>query len=289
MNRRRFLGLAAAALAAYPVYRVGTSILSGSETLHAFGGQVGRLKQSLLSPGFTAMSILGDSIVWGTGTLQGPSPNPRHGNLFDPRDNFASESFVNNFKRYIGGTFAPGAKPQLSNWDGSPSGQSIVEYVSDSKRIRISNQGINGASTYSYKRRNLVSNSAQNYAVLPDDNFVIVQLGTNDRGLFDVNPKNRQELAGRIVSLVEELSRSRDVILMCPNPATPEPKDKYRFGMIDVRSAIIDAARECRVDCIDNFAAFPSDPSSYLQDGLHPNVRGHRLISDNIQRAIELA
>lgn len=235
------------------------------------------------------MSFLGDSIIWGTGTNQGPSPEPRHGNLFDPRDNFSSESCVNNIKRYIGSTFAPGAKPILSNWPGSPSGESIVEYITDSKRIRISNQGINGASTYSYKLRNLIPGSPAHYAVPKDDNFVLLHLGANDRSRYGVNPKDGKELTGRIVALVDELSVNHDVILMCPNPSTLEPENVYRFGMAEVRGAVLAAGKLCKVDCIDNFAAFPSDAGQYLQDGLHPNVLGHRLISDNFQRAIELA
>lgn len=261
-------------------------MFGGGQTFLSYGGQLGRLKQSLMSPGFTGITFVGDSITWGTGTMQGPSPNPRTGTLADPRDLFSSESFVNNFKRFIGEVFVSGARAKISNWPSSPRGESIVEFDNSVKRVRISNQGINGASTYSYKTRNLVAGIAENYAPMDKDGFVFVQLGANDRGMFPVNPKNGAELADRIVDIVRSLSRSHEVILMCPNPAVPEPENVYRFKMAEVRDAIRAAAKRCNVDCIDNFAAFPEDPSGLLLDGLHPNVAGHLLMSNNIKHAL---
>lgn len=289
VKRRRFLGMAAAAVAAYPLYRVGASIFGGDERFHAFGGQLARLKESLMKPGLTGICFIGDSITWGTGTRQGPNPNPRRGTLADPRDNFASESYVNNFKRYIGQTYAAGAEPVLSNWPSSPSGQSVVEYEAGGKKIRVSNQGINGASTFSYKAYNLVAGSPLNSAPLPDDRFVFLQLGTNDRIEYQRNPKDRAELTERIVDIVQGLSGAHEVILMCANPTTPKPNFVYLYEMDEVRAAVLAAAQQCGVDFIDNYAAFPADPDSLLADGLHPNVAGHRYISDNIQRALEIS
>lgn len=293
MRRSQFLSIAAAALAAYPAYRLLPSFFSGTGTLHANGGQLSRLKMALLDQNvpFTGIAFIGDSITWGTGTLQGPSPAPRNGTLADPRDNLVSQSYVNNLKRYLGETFMPEAKASISNWSSSPAGESIVEFSTPTKSVRISNQGINGASTSSYLARNLVASvDGGNFALMRDDNFVFVQLGTNDRGMSPRNPQTAKALTESLVAMVNKLKQQSEVILMCANPSTVEPKTVYRFGMDSVRSATMQAANICGVDFIDNYAAFEGlDLAAYLADGLHPNVSGHRIIADNIQRAIDLA
>ncbi|MGY2361543.1 SGNH/GDSL hydrolase family protein [Pseudomonas azotoformans] len=297
MNRRWFLTLSAL-VAAYPAYRVLGS-LSDQRRFHVNGGQLARLRAALADPrqSFVGITFIGDSITWGTGTLQGPNPNPRNGTLTDPRDNFVSESYVNNVKRYVGAKFMAGAQVSVSNWRSSPAGQSIVEFSSGrseggpQKKVRISNQGINGASTSSYKARNLVSSGdGANYAVLPDDGFVFIQLGTNDRGLSPTNPNTPKGLTDNLVAMVSEIKTKSEVILMCANPSTVEPPSVYRFGMAAVRSAILDAAKICEVDCIDNYAAFDElDLATHLVDGLHPNVAGHLVTAQNIITAIEQA
>lgn len=95
----------------------------------ATGGLVA-LKNALGDPLFQYLGIVfaGDSITWGTGTGQSSTPNPRDGTLSDARDNFASESYVNNFKRYVGSDYMEGATPVLSNFPASPTGQSIATY-----------------------------------------------------------------------------------------------------------------------------------------------------------------
>jgi lysophospholipase L1-like esterase len=280
-------------LAAYPAYKLLPSVLSGDGTLHVNGGQLARLKKALLDPSvpFTGIAFLGDSITWGTGTMQGPSPAPRNGTLADPRDNLASQSYVNNLKRHFGETFMPKAKASTSNWSSSPAGESIVEFSSPTKSVRVSNQGINGASTSSYVARNLVaSGDGGNFALLRNDNFVFVQLGTNDRGMSPRNPQTAQALTDSLVSMVNMLKQRSEVILMCANPSTVEPKTAYRFGMDAVRAATMEAAKICGVDFICNYTAFEGlDLGAYLADGLHPNVAGHLVTSNNIISAIEAA
>ncbi|WP_350013110.1 SGNH/GDSL hydrolase family protein [Pseudomonas asiatica] len=292
MNRRKFLTVAAAA-AAYPAYR-GLGVLFNDRLVHFYGGQLGRLKTALADPNqaMTGISFIGDSITWGTGTRQGPNPDPRNGTLSDPRDNFASESYVNNVKRFIGNKFLPNASLKLSNWRTSPSGQSIVEFLDGAKdkAVRISNQGINGASTTSYTTRNLVASGEDNFALLSGDKFVFVQLGTNDRIIDRRNPKSGSELAENLERLVSRINDNADVVLMCANPSTVESSGKYLFDMRVVRDAVLAAAKNCRIDFIDNYALFESlDLKAHLSDGSHPNVKGHSVIAGNIMTAIEMA
>ena len=292
MNRRKFLTVAAIA-AAYPAYR-GLGPLFNDRLVHFNGGQLKRLKAALANPNqaMTGISFIGDSITWGTGTRQGPNPDPRNGTLSDPRDNFASESYVNNVKRFIGNKFVPNASVKLSNWHTSPAGQSVLEYLDGgtNKTVRISNQGINGASTTSYVARNLVTSGKDNFALLPDDKFVFVQLGTNDRIVDRRNPKNGNELAANLERLVSLINDKADVVLMCANPSTVESSGKYLFDMGVVRDAVLAVAKNCRVDFIDNYKLFDGvDLKAYVSDGSHPNINGHSVIAKNIISAIELA
>lgn len=99
---------------------------------HRFGGQLAALKSSLGNPleQITSIVLIGDSITWGSGNgAEQATSSPRDGTLSDPRDHFASPSWANEFKRYIGERYAFGAPPVLSNWPASPSGESIVEYT----------------------------------------------------------------------------------------------------------------------------------------------------------------
>ncbi|MBA6102445.1 SGNH/GDSL hydrolase family protein [Pseudomonas monteilii] len=292
MNRRKFLTFAAIA-AAYPAYR-GIASLVDSRLIQFNGGQLGRLKAALADPNrqMTGIAFVGDSITWGTGTGQSPNPDPRNRTLADPRDNFSSQSFVNNVKRYIGDTFMPGSSVMHSNWRTSPSGQSIVEFSKNStgKTVRISNQGINGASTTGYMARNLVPSDQDNFALLPDDKFVFVQLGTNDRLIDKRNPKDPNELIANLERLVAQISESSDVILMCANPSTVESSGRYLFDMRTVRDAIKFVAKNSGVDFIDNYALFDGlDIKAYMKDGSHPNISGHATISSHIISAIEMA
>lgn len=292
VNRRKFLTFAAIA-AAYPAYR-GFASLVDNQLIQSNGGQLGRLKAALADPNrqMTGIAFVGDSITWGTGTRQGPNPDPRNGTLADPRDNFSSESFVNNVKRYIGEAYMPGASVSHSNWRTSPSGQSVVEFSRSSTRktVRISNQGINGASTTSYMARNLVSSDKDSYALLPDDEFVFVQLGTNDRIIDRRNPKNAHELTANLERLVAQISESSEVILMCANPSTVESSGRYLFDMRTVRDAVSVAAKNTGVDFIDNYALFENlDIKYYMNDGSHPNVKGHAVIASHIISAIQMS
>lgn len=212
--------------------------------------------------------------------------------MTDPRDNYSSQSFVNNVKRYIGEKYMPGSTATLSNWRTSSAGESIVEFASSSagKVVRISNQGINGASTTSYLARNLIKDKADNFALLPDDKFVFIQLGTNDRIIHPANPKGVKELAANLERLVVQLSDRADVILMCANPSTVESSGKYLFDMKVVRDAASQAAKNCNVDFIDNYALFDSlDLKAHMNDGNHPNIKGHFAISNHIISAMEMA
>lgn len=100
---------------------------------YIFGGQLEKLKFSLSNPleQFTGIVFVGDSITWGLGATGNPTDynTGRDGTLSDIRDNFASESFVNDFKRYVGSKYMGNVAPALSNWQYSTAGQAIATYA----------------------------------------------------------------------------------------------------------------------------------------------------------------
>lgn len=104
-----------------------------------FGGQLEKLKEALSNALSQYISIvfIGDSITWGMTLLNNGTINPRSANLSDARDNFNSDSFVNLFKRYVGEKYMDAAVPLLSNWQSSPSGESIVEFKKQYKIFPI--------------------------------------------------------------------------------------------------------------------------------------------------------
>lgn len=100
---------------------------------YIFGGQLEKLKYALSNPleQFTGICFVGDSITWGLGATGNPADynTGRDGTLSDIRDNFSSESFVNDFKRYIGSKYMFNTSPVKSNWQYSPSGEAIATYT----------------------------------------------------------------------------------------------------------------------------------------------------------------
>lgn len=109
---------------------LGRTFLDPSPKMRSIGGQLGDLRRALGDPfqQYTGIVFIGDSITWGTGATGTATPTPRDGTLSDARDVFATASFVNEFKRYIGARYAPLASPILSNHSASPTGQSTAEY-----------------------------------------------------------------------------------------------------------------------------------------------------------------
>ena len=99
---------------------------------YVFGGQLEKLKYALSNPLEQYMSIVfvGDSITWGMTLPENPANynTGRDGTLSDIRDVYASSSYVNLIKKYIGSRYFFNASAVLSNWSASPGGQSIVEF-----------------------------------------------------------------------------------------------------------------------------------------------------------------
>ena len=165
-----------------------------------------------------------------------------------------------------------------------------IEAIIIDKKIRISNQGINGATTRSHTLYNLSNNTyGDGEAVGIDDQFVFVQLGTNDRLISANVPKGSNTFKVNLKKLLDKVTPLSNVILMCANPAT-ENMNSYSFTMQGARDVIYRTAKENSLDMIDNYAVFEGAISSDITtDGVHPNTLGHRIIARNIINSLESA
>lgn len=96
-----------------------------------YGGQLAKLKTSLTNPfeQFTGVAFLGDSITWGATLPENLSPGSDLSTLATRRDVFASPSFVNEIKRYLGKEYFDNAAPVISNWPASSAGESTATYT----------------------------------------------------------------------------------------------------------------------------------------------------------------
>ncbi|MGB3724821.1 MAG: SGNH/GDSL hydrolase family protein [Glaciecola sp.] len=92
------------------------------------GGQLSELYEKLNNPLQQKLGItfVGDSITWGTGASGQSESGTRDKTLSDPRNNFSSASWVNEFKRWVLDYIGGGATFSLSNHPFSPSGESII-------------------------------------------------------------------------------------------------------------------------------------------------------------------
>lgn len=152
------------------------------------------------------------------------------------------------------------------------------------KTVKISNQGIIGATARSYLKRNLEGNtSGDGIAITDEDRYIFIQLGTNDR-----REKDSLIFKGNLQKLINKVKPNRALILMCANPVVNENPENYHFNMEEVCNVINQTAEENQIDFINNYAIFKDLKSSnYLADSLHPNDYGHEQIYRNIVHSLE--
>lgn len=163
-----------------------------------------------------------------------------------------------------------------------------LEAVTITKKLRFTNNGINGSSTRSY--------ATYGTTMLQEgDQFAFVQLGTNDRG--DISTNNRlgmNSLAYGLNTILNTLTgEAVKPILVCGTAVTNNALPTYKYTMSDVRSVIRTVARDRAVDFIDHFAEtrmrLAAGDSSFLSDGLHCNDEGQMLEFTNIRTRIDAA
>lgn len=163
-----------------------------------------------------------------------------------------------------------------------------IEGLDIPKTIRLTNQGVIGQTAKTYNLYNLSGRYGQ-AAVTAQDQFVIAQFGTNDRGEkgtvsgdgnFDRN----------LQALVDRLAPQANVILMVAGPILEGGKADTRTAMTmqEVRGVVDAVAKRNKIDFIDNLTPFDGkDPSKVVDGFAHPNERGHAIMARNIIGALE--
>ncbi|QMP23941.1 GDSL family hydrolase [Pseudomonas phage DDSR119] len=166
-----------------------------------------------------------------------------------------------------------------------PIAQLRFEGFEVTQRIQARNIGVSGSGTMSW-----LPGSANMNNVAPEDEFVTVMLGTNDRGNNSL-PLNYARTKANIKTIVNHLrSLGKTVIVMCANVAvgTAEyPNSPYRYSMSTVARALRESTQELNVSFVDHYAP---TRKAYLDgevifsngDYLHPNDLGHKLINDTL-------
>lgn len=163
-----------------------------------------------------------------------------------------------------------------------------AEAIRINRRLRVTNQGIIGTTAENYV-------SMLDDAVSADDQFALVQLGTNDRALTFLNggvPASPARFQKNLTTLVRRLQDSGvEVILACANAVTDNSAPVYVFTMTDVRGVIAQVADQNGCDMIDHYgptrALLATGDTGWLADGTHPGDVGHSAIYHRIKAAID--
>ncbi|MDI3201609.1 hypothetical protein [Pseudomonas shahriarae] len=163
-----------------------------------------------------------------------------------------------------------------------------LEAITVNKKVRITNQGINGSDAITYRVFNLPPNTyGDGVSVNADDNFVFVQLGTNDRLIAANKPKGSNEFHRNLAALLDIVQPLADTILMCANPTVENPSI-HSFSMQDARNVMFRLSQSRTLDMIDNYSPLAAlSVQTLTNDGVHPNQFGFSLMSRNIIGALE--
>lgn len=160
------------------------------------------------------------------------------------------------------------------------------------RQIRITNNGISGTTTVSYKDNNLDGNaSGDGVAIVGTDMIVMVLLGANDRAWTTGRPRGSNQYEVNLNALLDNASfTGKKVILIAANPSSNEDPATYPFHMQEVRNINYRVAKARSMDMLDNYSIFLGmDPTSFTADGLHLNDLGHSMAARNFINALEQA
>jgi lysophospholipase L1-like esterase len=159
-----------------------------------------------------------------------------------------------------------------------------LEGLKVKQQIQVRNIGISGSNTIDW-----LPGSVNLNQVRATDEFLLVQLGTNDRVNTTI-PLNYSKTKDNLEAITKNLIASgKKVVLMCANVALGNKEGPenpiYNYSMNDVLRACRQVADKLGVDIIDNYTPTRKaviDGQSILSDDLHPNNLGHSIIYSNI-------
>jgi acyl-CoA thioesterase-1 len=150
-------------------------------------------------------------------------------------------------------------------------------------RLEMINAGVSGNSTVDALRR------MESDVLRPHPQLVLVMFGMND--VARVAPEDfRANL--RLIAQ-RALQHGAEVILMTPNLVAPGETARPLARVAAYAQITREVGRELRVPVSDMFHAFESVQATdrrawirLMSDGIHPNMRGHKLIAEEVTRTL---
>ena len=165
------------------------------------------------------------------------------------------------------------------------SSYALIQCCATEQKVWVINEGINGSYTGDWITRGLMSAT-----VNPYDDFVLMQLGTNDRGTKGVSAfKSRLKTC---VDLINSLSNNNAKILLLtsvPDSPTNALNPAYFFNMQTVDTVISSVAIELNLAHVSQYKhanQYVIDGTVIWADGLHPNDFGYKIMYENLRNQI---
>jgi lysophospholipase L1-like esterase len=168
----------------------------------------------------------------------------------------------------------------------------LKDYMESKYSCTVKNWGTDGVdSSFILEQIN------QGKLIEEDDDIIILMIGTNDRLNYSKNG-SKEKLYQNLCSIVDKVqSMNKEIILMSSIPASEANEESEKepkiFHMSDVDDAVQNAARDKGMEYISlykNLTNYCSEQSitvdSLLNDGLHPNDDGYKVMYDLIQKAL---
>lgn len=154
--------------------------------------------------------------------------------------------------------------------------------IEATRKISIINKATSGSNTITWINSNWI---AERVSIA--DNYVFMQLGTNDRH----NTKKIGAFKNQYLTLLDQIktaSPQADIIIMSP-PAVTQSEDPvetvYQFRISDLNYCLSEIAKLRNLSFISNFevtSKMKAKGEVFLSDGLHPNDYGYSVIADHI-------
>ncbi|UBR30183.1 SGNH/GDSL hydrolase family protein [Bacillus sp. SD-4] len=130
--------------------------------------------------------------------------------------------------------------------------------------------------------------------VQADDDFILLQMGTNDR--LRAPEGYTREHQRNFIQYVRGLGKKIIIMASIPATAAHEASGTYYAQMSDIQNRIHDLAHESKVPFISNYHFFVDylmvtgvSLDSLLSDQLHPNDLGYKLMYKNIMKNLGFA
>ncbi|AET68173.1 lysophospholipase L1-like esterase [Desulfosporosinus orientis DSM 765] len=161
------------------------------------------------------------------------------------------------------------SNPSTTGWNADLTNSLFDKYAN---KIEWDNKGSSGK---------LIDYSLQKAAEIPNTtDAVFICSGRIDRN-FDT-PEQFSEKYTKLINIIKEKAPNADIFCIVEPPSLISA-DEYKFW--DIRKAIINVSEKKDSYLLDLWSAFPKDDvllSGLLEDVLHPNDQGNKLMSDYI-------